>query len=357
MVRQNSVEGHAVTVRRSRRIAGRRRSEIAESSKMGERNNQENQVHHPIQRVLEPEENQVRHPIQRAHVQDNVIDYDRVSVHTSQTDSTEEDEQRTGEGGLIKGTDEDMTIEELRQSLVAERRREDEERANLMRQNNELREHNIRLQEQRSRSTTRSRSRSSRTTSRRSQSNRRDLRQEPPLGNISENIREDDDLQYRRNEYRIEQPPIDDRYVLHGENQQGERYQGEQNDPEQGRMILQGRQMLRDQREREAEVERNVVVQNHAQDEREMRRRRRQEIEEQKLQDVVRENNHDNRLRRREFNRIFPNQIMEGEEEQRRARLQEREMLRDRHDQVEEDEREIRRRRRRKRDAGGYTPK
>ncbi|XP_026452216.1 trichohyalin-like [Papaver somniferum] len=273
MVRQNFVEGQAVTVRRSKRIAGRRRSEIAESSRMGERNNQEHQVHHPIQRELEPQENQVRHPIQRAPVQDNAIDYDRVSVHTLQTDSTEENEQRTGQGGLVEGTNEDMTIEEFRQRLVAERRRENEERANLMHQNKELREQNIRLQEQKSR----------------------------------KNIREDDDLQYRRDEYRIEKPPIDDRYVLHDENQQGERYQGEQNDPEQGRMILKGRQMLRDQREREAEVERNMAVQNHAHDERERRRRIRQEIEEQELQDVVRENNHDNRLRRREFNLILPN--------------------------------------------------
>ncbi|XP_026377652.1 uncharacterized protein LOC113271944 [Papaver somniferum] len=106
MVRKNSAAGQPVPIRRSRRIARRRRSGIAESSRMGERHNQDQQVHHPIQR--EP-------------VQDNVIDYDRVSVHTSQTVSTEEAEQRTGEGGLIEGTDEDMTIEELRHRLDAER--------------------------------------------------------------------------------------------------------------------------------------------------------------------------------------------------------------------------------------------
>ncbi|XP_026384080.1 trichohyalin-like [Papaver somniferum] len=273
-------------VRRSKRIAGRRRSEIAESSRMGERDNPQQQVNNPAQQ--EP-------------VQNNTTDYDRVSVHTSQTDSTEENAHRTEEGRFIEGDDEDMKIAELRQRLADERRREEEERVNLMRLNNELREENIRLQEKKSRN----------------------------------------------------QPPTDDRYVQHGEDhrmqednrdnryeQRVERYQDEQRDPEQGRMILHGRQVLRDQCEREAEVERYIAEQNHAHVERERRRRIRQEIEEREFQDVVRENNHDNLVRRCEVHRTLPNQTMDNEEEQRRTRWHKSEMIRDQHDQVEQDDRE-----------------
>ncbi|XP_026442059.1 uncharacterized protein LOC113341368 [Papaver somniferum] len=163
----------------------------------------------------------------------------------------------------------------------------------MTRQNNELREENLRLQDKRSRSTTRSRSRSSRSTSRRSQSSRRDIILEPPLDNIAENFQINDGLQDPRGEHRIEKQPIDDRYVHHGEDyhtqegnrgniheQQGERYhvrhdQDDENDSEQGRMILHGREMLRHQHDRADEAERHNIAQIDARDERERRMRRR----------------------------------------------------------------------------------
>ncbi|XP_026396475.1 trichohyalin-like [Papaver somniferum] len=225
-----------------------------------------------------------------------------------------------------------------------------------MRQNNELREENIRLQERRSRSMTRSRSKSS--TSRRSQSNRRDVRQQTRLDDIV-NSQENDDLPDRQDEYRMDQPLIDDRYVQHGEGhriqednghnryeQRIERQQGEKHDPELGRVILKGMQEFKDQRVREAEIEIYMAEQNHAQYERERRRRRRQEIEEREFQYAVREKNRENRIRIREVNRTLPNQIVEDEEERRRARWQETEMVRDRYNIVEEDDRERQKRRR-----------
>ncbi|XP_026384981.1 trichohyalin-like [Papaver somniferum] len=259
---------------------------------MGERNNRANQAQTQIQSEL---------------VQENIIDYDRVSVHTANTNSKNKEEERSGAPGLIEGDEESMTTAELRQRLIVERRREDEERANLTRQNNELREENIRLQEQRSRSTTRvsSKSRTSRSTSRRSQSGRRDVRQESPLDNIAEIISE-----------------VDDRYVQQGEEhraikgnrgnrreRQGERYrvhhnQDEEDDEEQGRMILHGREMLRNQRKREEEEERNLDAQAYARHERDRRRRRRrEEAEEREIQEVVRQNRHDNRVRKARLKR------------------------------------------------------
>lgn len=94
---------------------------------------------------------------------------------------------------------------------------------------------------------------------------------------------------------------MDDRYVQHGEDhrmqednrdnryeQRLERYQDEQRDPEQGRMILQGIQALRDQHEREDEAKRYMEEQNHAHAERERRRRIRQEIEEREFKPIAR---------------------------------------------------------------------
>ncbi|XP_026459984.1 uncharacterized protein LOC113360728 [Papaver somniferum] len=153
-----------------------------------------------------------------------------------------------------------MTLEELRQRLIAERQREDEERANLIRQNDDLREKNLRLHEQRSRSVTRSRSRTSRSSSIQSRSNRRNARREQTLDNIDENLQEDDNLQDQRNERHT----VNDRYEQpherrrRQEDQRNNRLQDAterhrtryasdndgEHDPEQGRIILHGRQML-----------------------------------------------------------------------------------------------------------------
>ncbi|XP_026458694.1 trichohyalin-like [Papaver somniferum] len=315
MVRQAIAAEQVVSIKRSRRIVGRRRSEIVESSRMGERNNRGNKVQNQIQN--EP-------------VQNRIIDYDRVSVHTSQTYLTEEEEegeQRTVNEGLIEGNKENMTIEELRQRLVAERRREDEERANLARQNNELREENLRLQEQRSRSATHSRSRSS----------RRSIRQEPPLDNIVEKFQINEDLQDPRY-YRTQEGSRDNRHE-----QQGERYrvrhdQNDGNEPEQRRVILQEREILRNYYERENEAERYNDAQTNLGRERE-RQRRVEEAEEQELQEVVRQNNHDNRVIRRKRYRALHNQNAEVDREQGRIIPQGREMTRIPQDCTEEDER------------------
>ncbi|XP_026377527.1 glutamic acid-rich protein-like [Papaver somniferum] len=160
-----------------------------------------------------------------------------------------------------------MTLEELRERLIAERRREDKECVNLIRRNDDLREENLRLQAQRSRSATRSRSRTSRSSSRQSQSNRTNVRREQTLGNIDENLQVDDNLQEQRDERRT----IYDRYekprehCRRQEDQRNNRFQDaaerhhphresdndEEDDPEQERIILRGRQILRDQYERE----------------------------------------------------------------------------------------------------------
>ncbi|XP_026452389.1 uncharacterized protein LOC113352837 [Papaver somniferum] len=82
--------------------------------------------------------------------------------------------------------------------------------------------------------------------------------------------------------------------------------------------------MLREQYEREGEVTR-------ARDGRDMQRRR-EEIEERELQEALRQNNHDNRVRRRERYRV-------DDTEQGRIALQEKEMLRHQHDRTYEEER------------------
>ncbi|XP_026428163.1 pre-mRNA-splicing factor 38B-like [Papaver somniferum] len=150
---------------------------------------------HQEKRIEETQENELQHEPHPEQEQNNDINYDRVSVHTSQTSSTGEETQRTGIPGRIDGNEEDMTIAELRQRLIAERRRDDEERANLIRQNDDLREENLRLHEQRSRSATRSRSRSSRSSSKQSQSNRENDRQRHRMEVIEENSQENNNSQ------------------------------------------------------------------------------------------------------------------------------------------------------------------
>ncbi|XP_026415984.1 apical junction molecule-like [Papaver somniferum] len=237
--------------RRSRRIAERRRGEIPEQLQMQEGNDQRNEV--PIGPQREPEQN-------------NVIDYDRVK-----------------------------------------RRIEDEERVNLIRQNDDLREENMRLQEQRSRSTTRtgSISRKSRSSSRQSKSNRKDNREVQRLNNIDENQQA---LQNKGVRRYAERRFVDDRYEyprqgnrtrarLRNNRQEspGERHgtqydqESEENYPEQGIMILQGREMLRNQYEQEEEADR-------ARADRERRRRRREDVEEREIQEDMRQNNRDNRI-------------------------------------------------------------
>ncbi|XP_026434768.1 uncharacterized protein LOC113332443 [Papaver somniferum] len=200
MVRIESTVEQAARIRRSRRIVGRRRAEDAESPRSGERTNQRNETQPELPR--DPE-------------QHNDIDHDRVSVHTARTNTTEEDMQENGGAGLIQGNEENMTIEELRQRLMAERRRENEERANLIQRNNDLREENIILQERRSRSITRARSRTrtSKSSSRQSRSNRQDARRRQPLSTIEENIQVDDNLQDQREGRRAKQDLANNRYA------------------------------------------------------------------------------------------------------------------------------------------------
>ncbi|XP_026416460.1 trichohyalin-like [Papaver somniferum] len=192
MIRIRYTVKQAETTRRSKRIYERRRGEIHEQLEEGERTNQRNDVLNGLQRTQK---------------QNNDIDYDRVSIHTAHTNSTEDETQRTGDEGRIEGNEENMTLEELRQRFIAERQREDEERVNLIRQNDDLREENLRLHEQRSRSVTRSRSRTSRSSSRQSRSNRRNSKREQTLDNIYENLQEDDNLQDQ-----CERRTVNDRY-------------------------------------------------------------------------------------------------------------------------------------------------
>ncbi|XP_026460807.1 uncharacterized protein T05G5.1-like [Papaver somniferum] len=180
MTRIGSTVKQGTTTRRINRIAERIRITNLDQQKERVRENQRNE--NPIGPQREQERN-------------NDIDYDKVSVHTSQTSSTEEEIQRSGDTGRIEGNDENMTLAELRQRLIAERQREGEERANLIRQNDELREYNLRLQEQRSRSATRSRSRSSRSSSRQSRSNQEDTRRRQCMEEIEENMQVDDNPQ------------------------------------------------------------------------------------------------------------------------------------------------------------------
>ncbi|XP_026442834.1 pre-mRNA-splicing factor 38B-like [Papaver somniferum] len=249
MVRQASAGENATPIRRSRRIAGRRRGEIAETLRMGERNNRSQPIRSQIQQ--EPRENDQRN-------------YDEISVHTTNTDTVEENEEMTHEEGEVGEIEENMTIGELRQRLADERRRKEELRANLTRQNDELREKNQRLQEKRSRSRSRitrvsSRSRISRSTSRRSRSEHKDNTQVQFVDNDP-----DDTFQVNENsQEESERNQLEDRYVQVGKNEprRGRRREGRlerngeynrmhdeeqrENDAEHARMILHGREMLR----------------------------------------------------------------------------------------------------------------
>ncbi|XP_026377758.1 trichohyalin-like [Papaver somniferum] len=220
----------------------------------------------------------------------------------------------------ITASEGNMTISELMQKLIIERKREEEERANLIRQNDGLREENLRLQKQRSRIATRSRSRSSRSSSRQSQSNRRNDRRRQHMEVIEENSQEDENLEDQRERRRVinletnryEHP----RELLRRANINCER---EEEDPRQGQMILHGREMLRDEYEREREIARARG-----------RQRRKEELEEKELQSILR--HIDNRVRERERHRI--NDIDQG-----RITPQEREISRHRYDRTCNEER------------------
>ncbi|XP_026440513.1 trichohyalin-like [Papaver somniferum] len=306
MVRIGSVI-EQTAARRSARIAKRRRGEIPDQPEMEEINIQRNEDTIGNQRIQE---------------QNNPINYDRVSVHTSQIDSTEEEDQRTAGTGMIEGNEDNMTIAELRQRLITERSREDEIRANLIRKNDNLREESLRLQDQGSRSATntRSRSRTSRSLSRQSQSNKGHARRERNLG---ENLQLDDNLQDQREARRMEQRLEYDRHEQPREHHRRREYQridryqnageyhrirherdnNEEHDPEHKIIILHGREMLRDQYAREDEEERNNELHERERDERERRRRRREEIEEREIQEAMRQNNRENRLRQARLKR------------------------------------------------------
>ncbi|XP_026460045.1 pre-mRNA-splicing factor 38B-like [Papaver somniferum] len=213
---------------------------------MGERNNRSQPIRSQIQQ--EPRENDQRN-------------YDEQSVHTTDIDTAEENEERTHEEEAVGETEDNMTIGELRQRLADERRREEELRANLTRQNDELREENQRLQEQRSQSRSRktrasSKSRTSRSTTRRSRSEHGDNTQVQFVDNDS-----DDTFQVNENsQEERERSRIEDRYVKVGEDEprQGHRREGRleqnrgynhmhyeeqrENNAEQSRMILHGRE-------------------------------------------------------------------------------------------------------------------
>ncbi|XP_026442192.1 RNA-binding protein 25-like [Papaver somniferum] len=143
---------------------------------------------------------------------------------------------------------------------------------------------------------------------------------------VEENMQVDDnphDQQRRRDvaqdlgTNRYENP----RELLHRTHNNFER-EGE--DLRQGQMILHGIEMLRAENEREREATR---VRNERD-----RQRRREEIEERELQEALRQNNHDNRVRRRELHRM-------DDIEQGWVAPQEREMSRHRHDRTGEKER------------------
>ncbi|XP_026437240.1 trichohyalin-like [Papaver somniferum] len=194
-------------------------------------------------------------------------------------------------------------------------------RANLTQQNDDLREENHRLQEQRAQTRSRntrasSRSRTSRSTSRRSRSDGKDNEREKFLdNNLVENFQVGDNLQEER-----ECNSMEDRYVQVDENEPRQRRRREGrpggdeeynrmqdeseqvNDAEQSRMILHGREMLRQQRERDN------AAQEHARNERERRRRRREDAEQQELEEVVRQSIQENRLRQARFKRPMQQQ-------------------------------------------------
>ncbi|XP_026417340.1 trichohyalin-like [Papaver somniferum] len=282
MARQANPGELVTPIRKSRRIAGRRRGEIAESSRIGERNNQRQQIRFQIQQVQEANDR---------------IDYDHVSVHTADTDTTDEDEQGTGDGGLIEKNEENMTTEELRQRLIEERMREEEACANLTRKNDELREENNRLQEER----------------------------------VNHRLEQqhDEDRYIQQGDYH--RRGGNHQHVQQGKNERTHHGREDEADAEQARMILHSREILQNQRDQEEEDERqrdiwrnerhernardirrrrieeaeereiqeegrNNDAQVHARNERERRKIIREEAEEREILEVVRQNNHDNRL-------------------------------------------------------------
>ncbi|XP_026442051.1 splicing regulatory glutamine/lysine-rich protein 1-like [Papaver somniferum] len=211
MARRTSAGENATPIRRSRRIAGRRRGEIAETSRMGERNKRPQPIRFQIQQ--EPRENDQRN-------------LDEVSVHTTDTDTAEENEEGTQQERAVGENEDNMTIGELRQQLADERRREEELRANLTRQNDELRVENQRLKEKRSQSrsrTTRAGSRSSRSTTRRSRSEHGDNIQGQFMDNsLDDNFQVNENSQDERERNRIE-----DRYIQVGEDELRRRHRRE----------------------------------------------------------------------------------------------------------------------------------
>ncbi|XP_026382824.1 zinc finger CCCH domain-containing protein 13-like [Papaver somniferum] len=306
MVRIEFVVEQGMTTRRSNRIAERRRITNLEQEE---------------ERVDEHQRTEIPIRSQREKGQNNDIDYDRMSVHTAITYSTDEG-QRIGNEGPITASEGNVTIAELRKILLIERKREEEESANIIRQNDDLREENLRLQEQRSRSTTRSRSRSSRSSSRQSQSNRGNDRRRQHIEVIEENSQENENLEDQRESRRI----VDfetNRYEHPREflRRAHINFEREEADPRQGQMILHGREILRDEYERERETER-------ARD----RQRRREELEERELQNGLRQINYDNRVRKRERHHI-------DDTEQGRVTPQEREISRHRYDSTGNEER------------------
>ncbi|XP_026452437.1 zinc finger CCCH domain-containing protein 13-like [Papaver somniferum] len=224
MVRIESVVEQGRTIRRSNRIAERRRITNLEQQ-------EERMEEHQITEI----------PIgsQREQGQNNDIDYDRVSVHTAMTCSTEEGQRIENE--------EPVTAK------------------------------NLRLQEQRSRSATRSRSRSSRNSHRKSQSNRRNDRRRKHMEVIEENL-QDGNLEDQRERRRI----VDlenNRYEHPRElrRRASTNFEREEEDLRKGQMILHGREILRDECEHERETAR---IRD--------RQRRREELEERELQSGLR---------------------------------------------------------------------
>ncbi|XP_026432284.1 zinc finger CCCH domain-containing protein 13-like [Papaver somniferum] len=86
MARRTSAGENTASIRRSRRIACRIRGEIAETSRMGERNNRPQPIRSQIRH--EPRENYQRN-------------LDEVSVHTTDTETAEENEEGTQEEGAV----------------------------------------------------------------------------------------------------------------------------------------------------------------------------------------------------------------------------------------------------------------
>ncbi|XP_026419503.1 trichohyalin-like [Papaver somniferum] len=298
-------------------------------------------------------ENQIQTTDQQIPMQNISTEHDRVSVHTWKKNSTEEqDEEEVG--GVIRGNEEIEALEELRQVIHEERRLEAEERANLTRQNQELRMENMRLQHRRSRSTTGSNS----------WSVRREIRRKSPVMEIDEDIR--GEMQNLNQERREGGEIIENRSIPRGEifyNEQDNRNQGneqfhEQNyqngeeDPEEERRMLRGREARRNQQTVEAEIERQCIEQTRLARE---RQRLRAEVEEQEYQEAMYQNNQGNRERSREH-RNNVNIHEEHDRIQRRINRQQRERRRNEQNHREEDKRhnQIRRERQKEGDEDEF---